>query len=81
MNTEIPEWARDDIATPELLERWLRGRGLLGGEETVDAAGFVAARELRSSLRALAVLTADREVRLERSASAARPGAAVASST
>jgi predicted RNA-binding Zn ribbon-like protein len=56
VNTEIPEWARDDIATPELLERWLRGRGLLGGEERVDADGFVAARELRSALRALALL-------------------------
>ena len=27
VNTEIPDWARDDIATPELLESWLRGRG------------------------------------------------------
>jgi predicted RNA-binding Zn ribbon-like protein len=56
VNTEIPDWARDDIATPELLESWLRGRGLLGAEERVDAEGFVAARELRSALRALALL-------------------------
>ena len=56
VNTEIPDWARDDIATPELLESWLRGRGLLGAEERVDAEGFVAARELRSALRTLALL-------------------------
>ncbi|HZN21182.1 MAG TPA: CGNR zinc finger domain-containing protein [Gaiellaceae bacterium] len=56
VNTEIPEWARDDIATPGLLESWLRGRGLLSDDEGVDAASFVAARELRSALRALALL-------------------------
>ena len=56
VNTEVPDWARDDIATPELLESWLRGRGLLAADERVDAAGFVAARELRSALRALALL-------------------------
>ena len=55
VNTEIPDWARDDIATPELLESWLRGRGLLDETEEVDAAGFVAARELRSALRSLAL--------------------------
>ena len=26
VNTEVPDWARDDISTPELLESWLRGR-------------------------------------------------------
>ena len=56
VNTEVPDWARDDIATPELLEGWLRSRGLLAADERVDAAGFVAARELRSALRALALL-------------------------
>jgi predicted RNA-binding Zn ribbon-like protein len=56
VNTEIPEWARDDIATPEMLERWLHGRDLLGEGETVGAAGFVAARELRTAFRELALL-------------------------
>jgi predicted RNA-binding Zn ribbon-like protein len=56
VNTEIPEWARDDIATPALLEAWLRGRGLLADDEPVTPAGFVAARELRAALRELARL-------------------------
>ncbi len=55
VNTEIPEWARDDIATPDELERWLRGRALLDDDERVDAAAFVAARELRAALRTLAL--------------------------
>ncbi|MGH3065871.1 MAG: ABATE domain-containing protein, partial [Gaiellaceae bacterium] len=55
VNTEIPEWARDDIARPEQLESWLRARSLLDLDETVDAAAFVAARELRTALRALAL--------------------------
>jgi predicted RNA-binding Zn ribbon-like protein len=56
VNTEIPEWARDDIATPALLETWLRGRGLLESDAAVTADGFVAARELRAALRELALL-------------------------
>ncbi len=56
MNTEIPEWARDDIATPELLAGWLRDRGLLGLDEPVSGDDFVAARALRSGLRSLARL-------------------------
>jgi predicted RNA-binding Zn ribbon-like protein len=56
VNTEIPEWFRDDIATPELLAGWLRDRGLLGPEEPVGGDDFVAARELRSGLRSLALL-------------------------
>ncbi len=56
VNTEIPEWARDDIATPELLAGWLRDRGLLGAGDAVSADDFVAARELRSGLRSLALL-------------------------
>jgi len=56
VNTEVPEWAVDDIATPALLASWLRSRRLLGDAERVDAAAFVAARELRSALRALALL-------------------------
>ena len=56
VNTEIPEWARDDIATPELLDAWLRARGLLEEGEVADAASFVAARALRAALRELALL-------------------------
>jgi predicted RNA-binding Zn ribbon-like protein len=56
VNTEIPEWARDDIATPAVLAGWLRGKGLLGPSHDVSADEFVAARELRAALRALALL-------------------------
>ena len=56
VNTEIPEWARDDIARPEELGDWLRSRGLLGREESVDPAAFVAARALRATLRSLTLL-------------------------
>jgi predicted RNA-binding Zn ribbon-like protein len=56
VNTEIPEWARDDIATPSELAGWLRARGLLAAPEDVSADDFVAARELRAALRALALL-------------------------
>ena len=56
VNTEIPDFARDDIATPSELEAWLRGRGLLATGEALDAETFVAARELRTVLRELALL-------------------------
>ena len=56
VNTEIPEWAQDDIATPELLARWLRARGLLEDGVDVDPDSFVAARALRGGLRRLALL-------------------------
>lgn len=56
VNTEIPEWARDDISTPAELTAWLRERALLAGEEEVDAAGFVTARALRGLVRELALL-------------------------
>ena len=61
VNTEIPEWARDDIATPELLEEWLRERGLLEEDEWIAAEDFVAARELRDALRGLALLNTTAE--------------------
>lgn len=61
VNTEIPEWARDDIATPELLGEWLRGRRLLEEGESVFAADFVAARELRAALRRLALVNTLRD--------------------
>jgi predicted RNA-binding Zn ribbon-like protein len=53
VNTEIAVWAIDEIATPEALRDWLRGRGLLGDTE-VDAESFVRARALRDLLRELA---------------------------
>jgi predicted RNA-binding Zn ribbon-like protein len=53
VNTEIAVWAIDEIATPEALRDWLRGRGLLGDTE-VDAESFVRARALRDLLRDLA---------------------------
>jgi predicted RNA-binding Zn ribbon-like protein len=61
VNTEIPEWARDDIATPDLLGRWLRERGLLEEDARVVAEDFVAARELRDALRGLALLNTTSE--------------------
>jgi hypothetical protein len=56
VNTEIPEWARDDLATPAQLEAWFFDRGLLEAGEAVDAEAFVAARGLRTGLRTLALL-------------------------
>ncbi len=55
VNTEIPEWARDDVATPAELAGWLARRGLLAEGATVDADVFLRARALRSLLRALAL--------------------------
>jgi predicted RNA-binding Zn ribbon-like protein len=55
VNTEIQDWNRDYVATPEQLGAWLVERGLLAGDETIDAETFVAARSLRSALRALAL--------------------------
>jgi predicted RNA-binding Zn ribbon-like protein len=56
VNTEIAEWARDDISTPAELGAWLRSRGLLRPGEDVSPADFVAARALRGALRELALL-------------------------
>ncbi|HET7514448.1 MAG TPA: CGNR zinc finger domain-containing protein [Gaiella sp.] len=54
VNTEVPDWNRDDISTPEALGAWLRGRGLIRAGDEVDSEAFVAARALRSALRELA---------------------------
>jgi len=70
VNTEIPELARDDIATPAFLAEWLRERRLLEEGESVFAADFVAAREVRAALRRLALLNtlgADPDHRLRES--------------
>jgi predicted RNA-binding Zn ribbon-like protein len=55
VNTEVPDWNRDDIATPETLAAWLRERGLIRGDDVVDGEVFVAARALRAALRELAL--------------------------
>ena len=55
VNTEIPEWARDDISTPEELTEWFRARGILGDADVLDSDTFVRARALRSVLRRLAL--------------------------
>ena len=55
VNTEIPDFNQDDIATPAALEGWLLERGLVGPEDTVDGETFVAARALRAALRELAL--------------------------
>jgi predicted RNA-binding Zn ribbon-like protein len=55
VNTEIPDWHRDDISTPEELTAWLRAHRLVGPEHEVDVVAFVAARALRAALRELAL--------------------------
>ena len=55
VNTEIPDWNRDDIATPQALAEWLRARGLIRDSDVVDGDAFVAARALREALRELAL--------------------------
>jgi predicted RNA-binding Zn ribbon-like protein len=55
VNTEIPDFNRDDIATPAELAAWLRARSLIAPDDTVDADVFVAARALRTALRELAL--------------------------
>lgn len=54
VNTEIAVWAVDDIATPDALAAWLRGRGLLARDGAVDPSAFLRARALRDVLRELA---------------------------
>jgi predicted RNA-binding Zn ribbon-like protein len=61
VNTEVPVWAQDDIATPEELGAWLRSRGLVARETAVDAESFARARAFRSLLRELARRNAHRE--------------------
>ena len=55
VNTEIPEWARDDIATPADLAHWLVEHSLLDDGSIVDPESFLRARSLRSCFRALAL--------------------------
>ncbi len=56
VNTEIPEWAQDDLGSPAALSAWLAERGLLDpGAEPASSDAFLRARALRSCLRALAL--------------------------
>ena len=55
VNTEIPDWNRDDVGTPEALATWLRERGLIEPHDDVGPSDFVAARTLRAALRELAL--------------------------
>jgi predicted RNA-binding Zn ribbon-like protein len=55
VNTEIPEWHVDELATPAALARWLGLRGLAEPDDDVDPGAFVVARELRAGLRELAL--------------------------
>jgi len=54
VNTEVPVWHQDDIATPDELGAWLRSRGLVARSTRVDARSFARTRALRSLLRELA---------------------------
>ena len=62
VNTEIPVWGVDDIATPDTLAEWLRARHLLPETAIVDAEAFVRTRALRRVLRALASRNAHRSM-------------------
>lgn len=55
VNTEIPEWHRDDVGTPEALADWLAARGLLERGAEATAEEFVRARAVRDGLRELAL--------------------------
>jgi predicted RNA-binding Zn ribbon-like protein len=58
VNTEIPEWHVDELATPALLGAWLARRSLLDDGEAVDADEFLLARDVRALLRQLTVANA-----------------------
>lgn len=55
VNTQVPDWNRDDVDTPAGLAAWLAARGLVAPGEPVDGEAFVAARALRGALRELAL--------------------------
>jgi predicted RNA-binding Zn ribbon-like protein len=55
VNTEIPEWHRDDVGTPEALAGWLSTHGLLERGAGATAEEFVRARAVREALRELAL--------------------------
>ncbi|HEY9458163.1 MAG TPA: ABATE domain-containing protein, partial [Gaiella sp.] len=50
VNTEIPDFDRDDLATPAALAAWLAERRLAASRDRVDGALFAEARALRVAL-------------------------------
>jgi predicted RNA-binding Zn ribbon-like protein len=77
VNSEVPVWEQDDIATPDALAAWLRSRRLLGDGATVDRGALGRARTLRAVLRELARRNAhpeetDRALREDFSAASVR---------
>ena len=70
VNTEIPEWAQDDLGSPVALSAWLGERGLLEpGRRARFVGGISPGRTLRSCLRRLALANTTGRLPLE-------PGAA-----
>jgi predicted RNA-binding Zn ribbon-like protein len=55
VNTQIAEWHRDDVGTPEALTAWLCERGLLREGEAASPEAFLCALDVRSALRELAL--------------------------
>ena len=55
VNTEIPDFHRDDLATPPALAAWLATQGLVAAGHAVDGGLFAEARALRAALRELAL--------------------------
>lgn len=55
VNTEIPDWDRDDIATADELGAWLEEHRLLADRTRVDGATLAVAHDLRAALRDLAL--------------------------
>jgi predicted RNA-binding Zn ribbon-like protein len=53
-NTEIPEWHRDDLDSPDRVAHWFAARGLLAPRHPVTAEEFLRARRLRTIVRELA---------------------------
>jgi predicted RNA-binding Zn ribbon-like protein len=56
VNTEVPDFHLDELATPELLRDWLVGRGLLAtGHAAVDKEAHARVVAVRQALRLLAL--------------------------
>lgn len=56
VNTEIPEWSRDDLGTPGELGAWLASRRLLTPGSRPGVADLETAHALRAALRSLALV-------------------------
>lgn len=58
VNTEVPDFAQDDLSTPSELAAWLAGRGLTRPGTIASEAAFRRARRVRRALRLLALANA-----------------------